>query len=235
MVYTINDKIKGTLDFFLNFSKVKEENNDLTKKNIELENKLLEYDKLKEENDRLREVLNFKDSKNNYDYLGCEIIGYSGESFSNGYIIDKGENDGLKKGMVIISNKGLVGQIASTGSNWAIVQSLLNENIAVSVMINSTRETTGILKGYITHSNDNLTKVTNLPIDSAIKEGDVIVTSGLGQIYPKEVRVGEVISVETDEIKVMKTAIVKPFVDFNWLEELFVVIPKETREIKYDN
>ncbi|MPM08890.1 Cell shape-determining protein MreC [bioreactor metagenome] len=137
--------------------------------------------------------------------------------------------------MVIISNKGLVGQIASTGSNWAIVQSLLNENIAVSVMINSTRETTGILKGYITHSNDNLTKVTNLPIDSAIKEGDVIVTSGLGQIYPKEVRVGEVISVETDEIKVMKTAIVKPFVDFNRLEELFVVIPKETREIKYDN
>ncbi|KLE16975.1 rod shape-determining protein MreC [Clostridium sp. C8] len=235
VVYTINDKIKGTLDFFLNFSKVKEENNDLTKKNIELENKILEYDKLKEENDRLREVLNFKDSKNNYDYLGCEIIGYSGESFSNGYIIDKGENDGLKKGMVIISNKGLVGQIASTGSNWAIVQSLLNENIAVSVMINSTRETTGILKGYITHSNDNLTKVTNLPIDSAIKEGDVIVTSGLGQIYPKEVRVGEVISVETDEIKVMKTAIVKPFVDFNRLEELFVVIPKETREIKYDN
>ncbi len=235
VVYTINDKIKGTLDFFLNFSKVKEENNDLTKKNIELENKLLEYDKLKEENDRLREVLNFKDSKNNYDYLGCEIIGYSGESFSNGYIIDKGENNGLKKGMVIISNKGLVGQIASTGSNWAIVQSLLNENIAVSVMINSTRETTGILKGYITHSNDNLTKVTNLPIDSAIKEGDVIVTSGLGQIYPKEVRIGEVISVETDEIKVMKTAIVKPFVDFNRLEELFVVIPKETREIKYDN
>lgn len=235
VVYTINDKIKGTLDFFLNFSKVKEENNDLTKKNIELENKLLEYDKLKEENDRLREVLNFKDSKNNYDYLGCEIIGYSGESFSNGYIIDKGENNGLKKGMVIISNKGLVGQIASTGSNWAIVQSLLNENIAVSVMINSTRETTGILKGYITHSNDNLTKVTNLPIDSEIKEGDVIVTSGLGQIYPKEVRIGEVISVETDEIKVMKTAIVKPFVDFNRLEELFVVIPKETREIKYDN
>ena len=234
VVYSINDKIKGTLDFFLNFSKIKEENEELTKENIDLENKLLEYDKLKEENDRLREVLNFKNSKNNYDYLGCEIIGYSGESFSSGYVIDKGENDGLKKDMIVISNKGLVGQVTSTGSNWAIVQSLINENIAVSVMVNSTRETTGILKGYVTHSNQNLTKVTNLPIDSAIKEGDVIVTSGLGQIYPKEVRVGEVISVETDEIKVMKTAIVKPFVDFNRLEELFVVIPKETREIKYD-
>ena len=235
VVYSINDKIKGTLDFFLNFSKIKEENEELTKENIDLENKLLEYDKLKEENDRLREVLNFKNSKNNYDYLGCEIIGYSGESFSRGYVIDQGANDGLKKDMIVISNKGLVGQVTSTGSNWAIVQSLINENIAVSVMVNSTRETTGILKGYVTHSNQNLTKVTNLPIDSAIKEGDVIVTSGLGQIYPKEVRIGEVVSVETDEVKVMKTAIVKPFVDFNKLEELFVVIPKETREVKYDN
>lgn len=235
VVYSISDKVKGTLDFFLNFSTVKGENKELTKENVELKNKLLEYDKLKEENDRLREVLNFKNSKDNYDYIGTEIIGYSGESFSEGYIIDKGENDGLKKDMVVISDKGLVGQVTSTGSNWAIVQSLLNENIAVSVMVNSTRETTGILKGYVTRTNNGLTKVTNLPLDSEIKEGDVILTSGLGQIYPKEIRVGEVISVESDEIKVMKTAIVKPYVDFNKLEELFVIIPKETREVKYDN
>ena len=60
VVYNINDKIKGGLDFLLNFSKVKQENEELTKENIELKNKLLEYDKFKEENDRLREVLNFK-------------------------------------------------------------------------------------------------------------------------------------------------------------------------------
>lgn len=235
VVYSINDKIKGTLDFFLNFSKIKQENEELTKENIELQNKLLEYDTLKEENDRLREVLNFKNSKDNYSYVGTNIIGYSGESFSNGYIIDKGESDGILKGMVVISDKGLVGQVTSTGSNWAIVESLLNENIAVSVMVNSTRETTGILEGYVTRSNSGLTKVTNLPLDSEIKEGDVIVTSGLGQIYPKEIRIGEVISVESDEIKSMKTAIVKPYVDFDKLEDLFIIIPNETREVKYNN
>ncbi len=235
VVYSINDKIKGTLDFFLNFSKIKQENEELTKENIELQNKLLEYDTLKEENNRLREVLNFKNSKDNYSYVGTNIIGYSGESFSNGYIIDKGENDGILKGMVVISDKGLVGQVTSTGSNWAIVESLLNENIAVSVMVNSTRETTGILEGYVTRSNSGLTKVTNLPLDSEIKEGDVIVTSGLGQIYPKEIRIGEVISVESDEIKSMKTAIVKPYVDFDKLEDLFIIIPNETREVKYNN
>lgn len=235
VVYTINNKIKGGLDFLLNFSEVKEENEALTKENIELKNKLLEYDKFKEENERLREVLNFKNSKNNYDYIGCEIIGYNGENLSDGYIIDKGENDGIKKDMVVISDKGLVGQVTSTGSNWAIVESLLNENIAVSVMVDSTRETTGILKGYVSRTKSGLTKLTNLPLDSEVKEGDVILTSGLGQIYPKEIRIGEVVSVESDEIKVMKTAIVKPYVDFNKLEELFVIIPKETREVKYNN
>lgn len=234
VVYVASSKVKTTLDFFLNFSKVKNENKELTQKNIDLENKLLEYDRLKQENNNLREVLNFKNSKNDYDYLGCEIIGYSGESFSGGYTINKGEKDGLKKNMVVISDKGLVGQVTNVGKNWATVSTILNENIGVSVMISSTRETTGILKGNITNKNQNLAKVTNLPVDSAVKVGDAIVTSGLGQVYPKEIRIGEVTSVETDNVKVMKTATVKPYVDFNKLEELFVVIPKETRDVKYD-
>lgn len=234
-IYSITNGVKGTLDFFLNFSEVKEENVNLTKENIELKNKLLEYETLKEENDRLKEVLNYKESKSDYDYIGCEIIGYSGGSFLKGYIINRGENDGLQKDMIVISNKGLVGKITSTGSNWAIVQSILNENIAVSVMVNSSRENIGILKGYVTGSNKSITEISNIPMNSNIKEGDVIVTSGLGEVYPKEIRIGEVVKIETDEIKVTKTAIVEPYVDFDKLEDLFIVVPKDTREIKYKN
>jgi len=234
IMYSVNGNIKDSIDYFLNFKTVKEENTELTVENIELKNKLLEYETLKEENERLREVLNFKKNKDSYNYIGTEIIGYSGESFADGYIVDKGENDGIQKDMIVISNKGLVGKVTSAGSNWSIIQSIINKNIAVSVMANSTRETSGILKGY-TKSNDGyLTTVTNLPMDSKIKVGDAIVTSGLGQIYPKEIRIGEVISVETDEIKLMKTAVVKPYVDFTNLEELFIVAPKDTREIKYE-
>ncbi|MGL4773051.1 MAG: rod shape-determining protein MreC, partial [Clostridium sp.] len=91
----------------------------------------------------------------------------------------------------------------------------------------------GILRGYKDGKGNNLTKVTNLPMSSEIKPGDIILTSGHGQIYPKEIRIGEVVSVEEDKVKVMKNAIVKPFVDFNKLEELFIVAPKDTREIKY--
>ena len=234
VAYSINRGVKDFVDFFLNFSDVKEENKDLVKENRKLENQLAEYSNLAQENEELRKLLDFKDQRNNYDYIGTNIIGKSGNSILDGYIIDKGTNDGIEKGMVVIAADGLVGQVSSTGSNWSIVQCIINENIAVSVMAESTGENTGILKGYKDRTNNNLTKVYNLPVDSTIQEGDVILTSGLGMLYPKEIKVGKVVSVEEDKVKVMKSAVVEPFVDFNKLDDLFVIVPKDKREIKYN-
>lgn len=234
IVYKINDKIQSSVDFFMNFSKVKQENEELKLKNSELENQMIEYSTLKEENERLREILKFKDSKKNYDYVGVNIIGYSGGNVSQGYIIDKGTNDGIKKDMIVITHQGLVGKITDSESNYSIVETILNENMAVSVMVDSTRETTGILRGYKENKNEDLVKVYNLPVNSEIKEGDIILTSGLGMIYPKEIRIGEVISVEIDNVMVMKNAVVKPYVDFNKLEELFVVVPQDEINVKYN-
>lgn len=234
IVYKITDKVKETLDFFLNFSEIKAQNKELISKNQELENKLLTYSDLKAENDRLREVLNFTEERDNYNYIACDIIGYSGGNFLDGYIVNKGKNENIQKGMVVIAAQGLVGQVTSVGENWSIVQSLVNENIAVSVMVESTRDATGYLKGFKDSQNRNLAKVYDLPMDSEVKEGDIIMTSGVGMLYPKEIKIGEVISVEEDKVKVMKSAVVKPYVDFNKLEELFIVSPKDTREIKYN-
>ena len=235
IVYNINSRVKETVDFFLNFSEVKLENEELKKKNTKLANELIEYESLKDEVERLREALNFTESKNNYKYVGVNIIGYSGNSLSDGYIIDKGSNDGIAKNMVVVSSKGLVGKVTKVASNFAIVQSILNENIAVAVMDQQTREATGVLQGLSDKKDNNMPVVYNLPINSDVKEGDIIITSGLGKIYPKEIPVGTVVSVEEDNVKVMKSAVVEPFVNFNELEELFVVIPNSNiDEIEYN-
>ena len=233
-IYKGTNEIKETLDFFLNFSEVKAQNKQLINKNQELENTLSTYSDLKEENDRLRQVLDFAEERNNYNYIACDIIGYSGGNFLDGYIVNKGKNENIQKGMIVIAAQGLVGQVTNVGNTYSIIQSLANENIAVSVMVESTRDSTGYLKGFKDGKNANLAKVYDLPMDSEVKEGDVIITSGVGMLYPKEIRIGEVISVEEDEVKVMKSAVVKPYVDFNKLEELFIVSPKDTREIKYN-
>ncbi len=233
IAYTVNIKIKDFVDLCLNFSTVKEENSNLTKENSDLKKKLLEYSDLKQQNDQLRKVLNFKDSRDNYNYVATNIIGYAGGNILDGYIVDKGKNDGIEKGMIVIAADGLVGQVTSVGSNWSIIKSILNENIAVSVKVESTKENTGILRGYRGTNGNAECKVENLPMNSNIKEGDTIVTSGLGQIYPKDIMIGKVVSVEEDKVNVMKNAVVKPSVDFNKLEGLFIVVPKDKRDIKY--
>ena len=227
IIYNANDKLKESFDFFINFSQVKKENEELASKNAELENKLIEYNRMKEENTTLREMFDYSQANQNYNYLGCNIVGYSGGNISNGYIIDKGTNDGVKKDMVVITPAGLVGKVTKSESNYSIVQTILNENIAVASMVESTRETTGILQGITDNKKKNLTILSNVSIESEVKEGDVILTSGLGGMYPQEIRIGEVVSVEVDSVGIMKKAIVKPYVDFNKLEGLFVVVPKE--------
>ncbi len=227
IIYNANDKLKESFDFFINFSKVKQENEELAAKNAELENKLIEYNRMKDENQTLREMFEYSEANENYNYLGCNIVGYSGGNISNGYVIDKGTNDGVKKDMIVITPQGLVGKVTKAENSYSIVQTILNENIAVASMVESTRETTGILQGATDNKNKNLAVLSNIPIDSEIKEGDVILTSGLGGMYPKEIRIGEVVSVEIDTVGIMKKAVVKPYVDFNKLEGLFVVVPKE--------
>lgn len=233
LVYNANRGVKDFVDFFLNYSDVKEENKELAKENKKLQNKLTELSDSEETIARLQALLDFKNARSEYNYLGTNIIGYSGGNITNGYIVDRGTNDGVKKGMVVTASDGLLGQVSTVGSNWAIVQSISNENVSVAVMVESTRENTGILKGYKDSENNNLAKVTNLPMGSQVKEGDVILTSGLGEVYPSEMRIGEVVSVEVDRINVMKSAIVKPYIDLNKLEELVIIVPKDEREIKY--
>ncbi|MCM8710366.1 rod shape-determining protein MreC [Clostridium sp. SYSU_GA19001] len=232
VVYKSADTVKENLSSIFSFSKIKQENDELRRKNIELENKLIEYNSALKENESLRQMLDFKNQNSEYSYEGCNIIGKSGGNFLDGFIIDKGSKDNIRKGMVVITPRGLVGQITSTASNWAVVQSISNENIAVSGMVESTNET-GIVKGYKDADNKLLAKLYFLPQDSAVKKGDVILTSGYGNFYPKNIRIGQVVDIEEDKGKIMKNAIIEPYVDFNKLEELLIVIPKDIRDIKY--
>ena len=232
IIYKANDKLKGSLDFLINFSNVKQENQELREKNAELENKLVEYNRMKDENIQLRSMFDYSQANQNYNYLGCNIVGYSGGNISNGYIIDKGTNDGLKKDMIIITSVGLVGKITKADTNFSIVQTIMNENIAVAAMVESTRQTTGILQGGVNSKNEKLVTLSNIPMDSEIKEGDVILTSGLGGMYPKEIRIGEVISIDIDSVGIMKKALVRPYVDFDKLDGVFVVVPKEEINIE---
>ncbi|MCM0648962.1 rod shape-determining protein MreC [Clostridium swellfunianum] len=233
LIYKAGYAIKDSLGFVFNFTNVKKENETLKARNDELEQKAIERDSLMKENEALREALNYKNQYTEYNYIGSNVIGRSGGNFLNGFIIDRGTKDGIKKGMVVVTPKGLVGQVTSTASNWSKVESLSSENIAVSGMLESTNETIGIVRGYKDANNKFLAKLYYLHQDFKINKDDVILTSGSGNLYPKNIRIGKVIDIEEDKGRIMKNAIIEPYVDFNKLDQVLVVVPKDIREIKY--
>ncbi|GKU23388.1 rod shape-determining protein MreC [Clostridium folliculivorans] len=232
--YTLADKAKGGLDFFVNFSEVKKENEELKQKNIELENKLIEYGSLKAKNEELQGMLDFKSKKSSYNYVGVYIVAKPDFGVLNGYIINKGTNAGIAKDMIVMAPEGLVGKVVEANSNWSKVQTLTNLNFAAHAKVDNS-DISGIVRGYKNSDNEPLAILDLLPINSKINKGDIITTTGLGGMYPKDLRIGTVVSVEEDKVKVNKSAIIKPFVDFNKLEELYVVIPPDgnKEEIKY--
>jgi rod shape-determining protein MreC len=232
-LYNVTNSMKNSVGFIFNFSDVKKENEELKARNAELEKLLVDYNAIKGENARLSSMVNFKNSNANYDYVGCNVVSVSGSGYLDQFIIDRGSDDGIAKHMVAVTGEGLIGQVTFVSKNYSIVQTLSNENLAVSAMVESTNENNGILKGYKESGNSQLAKLYYLPIDSTIKAGDVILTSGLGGLYPKGIRIGTVISVEEDKGKVMKTALIKPFVELNKIQELFIVVPKNKIDVTY--
>lgn len=237
-IYKFNNGIKQFFSFIINFSEVKTENETLTKKNNDLENKLVEYDSLKEENANLRKEMNFKKNRSEYNYIGCDIIGKSGNETFQQFVLNRGSNDGIKKNMVALNSDGLVGQVIHVEKSWSIIQSLVNENMAVGGEIQGTKSNDevseeGMVKGYKNNSNSFLAKIYYLPVKSKIKKGDTILTSGIDNAYPKGIRIGKVISVSLDKGSVMKEAVIKPYVNFDRIEEVLIAVPKDQIDIKY--
>ena len=233
VIYSTNKRMESLIDFFLRYEDVKNENEKLLLENIELEAKLRSYDSLQQENEALREMFSIKNRQDQYEYLGTNVIGRTGGGIITSYIIDKGSDEGLKAGMAVMSQEGIVGQVTETAATWSVVETLSSENISIHVTTAEDKMNSGILEGHIGSGQKQMAKISYLPIDSTIKEGDAVVTSGLGRFYPPDFFIGEVVRVEEDKGNLMKTAIVETAVNFNDTRMLFVILPKNMEDVEY--
>lgn len=233
VVYNFGSTVKNSAGLLFNIASIKAENDELKGENEELKSNSTQNKLLRSENEKLREMMNFTKTNDEYEYIGVDIVGLSGNNFLDGYIINKGENDGIKKGMVAVTGKGLVGKVTTVNDNWSVVQSLCNENIAVAGYVLSTEESDGMVKGYKGNEDKFLAEITGISIDSKIKEGDTILTSGLGRLYPKGIEIGTVTEIYEDKAKVRKTAIIQPKVDFNKIDQLLIIVPKDIIDVEY--
>ncbi|MGB9839305.1 rod shape-determining protein MreC [Thermovenabulum sp.] len=211
-------KVTSIKDIFY----LKSQNEILKKKVDELSSYQKIYYELKTENEKLRRMLDLKERSYDYNLEAAEVIGRDPSNWFNILIIDKGTNSGVSKNMAVISEDGLVGYTVDVGNNWAKVLLIIDNRSSISAMIQRTRDN-GVIKGSVAPAPPGYLKMVYLPMDASVVNGDVVISSGLGGIVPKGIIIGKVEEVKKESDNLMKFAIVKPAVDFNKLEYVFVI------------
>jgi len=210
--------VQGTFQRYVFLINLEEENRMLKQKIAQLQEQNHRMKEMKLANERLRELLQFRE-KNSSSMIGAEVIGQDPSSWFKSVTIDKGERDGVKKGMAVISSAGVIGQILKTASHYAIVLLLTDYNSAIDSIVQRTRA-----KAIVEGKGENRCQLKYLLRADEVVVGDVVVTSGLGGNFPKGLMIGEVKKVDKKGHGVFQYAELVPSVDLTQLEEVFVIM-----------
>ena len=218
----IAENVRGFFSHFGDTASLKEENEKLKADIKQLESQNQRNQIYKEENERLRGMLDLKDTYKDFNLVAANVTGRDSSTWFLSLTIDKGTDDGLKMADTVITSDGLVGHITDIGNNWAMVTTILDSQSTVSVMVERT-EDFATVDGDIDLSAKGLCKMTYISKDSTITVGDMVKTSGLGGVYPKGINVGKVTKIHPENKGVSQYAEVEPSVDFNKVYEVFVI------------
>ncbi|MFA5500951.1 MAG: rod shape-determining protein MreC [Candidatus Omnitrophota bacterium] len=208
----------GALDSIAPFAALREENKILHDRLGLLTRMAEETQAIHDENERLRNLLNFKKIIP-YTSIVAQVVGRDPSNWSNSIIIDKGSSNGIKKNMAVMSTRGLVGRIVEPGKNYSKVLLITDPNLKVGIMIRRNRQ-----GGVMVGRPGGRCKIIYISLDSDARIGDKVITAGFGSVFPKGILIGEIEKVGREEGRLYKYAIVRPSQDLSKLEEVLCII-----------
>lgn len=166
----------------------------------------------------LAALVNFSRSNPENAYTAATVIGRDPSPFLHYIIIDKGSNQGLRRGMPVVTDQGLVGRVDAVIGSAARIQLITDPTSAVNVRLErADREAmlTGTVAGDLT--------LDLVPQDVSLEIGDVVLTSGLGGSYPRDLIIGQILTVRRRDSDLFQQAFVQPAVDFAQLKIVLVI------------
>lgn len=218
----VSEEVSDFLSYFKN-------KKDIMNKNYELDNKLMELERensklksLENENERLRNMLEFKDKNPGFNLLAGKVISKDTSNYYSTFLIDKGKKDGVQTNMPIVGSKGLIGYVVETSNTFSKVQTIIEGGSSVGCVVSRTGAT-AVTEGSTILLKDGLMRMIYVSKEMNLVEGDIIETSGLGQIYPEGIAIGRIKEIEMDNITKSQYAIIKPVEDFEFIREIFVI------------
>lgn len=217
-------EIEDFFAYFQDIDELRKENEALKAEVEELRRQNREYSELKAKNDELRRALNLKAEFADYTITGANIIAVEPGNWFSVFKVDVGEQDGIRADFpVVTGSRGLVGRVLDTDKSTSNIQTIIDEESAVSGWIAKPGGGHAIVKGDLELKQEGLCKLIYIPIEVDIEVGDIVETSGVGGIYPKGIEIGKVIEVRKTNSELGRYAIIQPTADFRRLEEVFIL------------
>lgn len=170
------------------------------------------------QSDILYTLLDFARTNPEHEYVAATVIGREISPFLQYVIIDKGSNDGLRHGMPVVTQQGLVGRIDALISDAARIQMITDANSTVNVKL-QTAGVEGLVRGSVTGE----ISLDMVPVDIEVQIGDILMTSGLGGTYPANIFVGQIFSMQSKQNVLFQTGSIQPVVDFSNLSAVLVI------------
>lgn len=198
------------------FKSLQAENDHLKEENARLRQETYHASEGLQELARLHTLVRF-DDKWDFPIITARVVGHNPGRFLTTLVINRGTHHGVKDNMPVFSMNGLVGKISKAMMTHSRVQLLTDPNLKLSVLERRTR-----VVGFLESMDGRLLSAL-IPSHAGVAEGDTLITSGLGGIFPKGIPVGTVHKVRKADLDVMSLMDVEPFQEFSTLEELFVM------------
>jgi len=214
-------QIKHIVSMPVSLYKAAERNKALEQQVEQLQSEIVVLNEYKAENQRLKELLDYKQvMAQKYDLLVASVIARDPDNWFATVTLDRGSRDGVRENMAVLTHQGLVGRVINVTEGNCEVLLITDPRSGVGALIQETR-TPGIVEGNV--GSTGTARIIHIPNDAQVAEGQLVVTSGDGSIYPKGIPIGRIVSVSNESAGLFKRADIQPFAKMYQLEEVFIV------------
>lgn len=209
-------------DFFTaprDITTLRQQNAELQNDVAELQAQVIQLQQQVGETQVLAALVDFSRARPENTYRAAAVIGRDPSPFLHYVIINRGSNDGILRGMPVVTDQGLVGRVDAVIADAARVQLITDPASSVNVRLQNAEEE-GSLAGSVT--GDVVMQL--IPQDAVVETGDLVLTSGLGGGYPSDLIVGQVVNIRSRDFDLFQQATIQPVVDFNRLQIVLVIV-----------
>ncbi|MBQ3928647.1 MAG: rod shape-determining protein MreC [Clostridia bacterium] len=208
---------------------LQQEINRLEKENRDLTAKLVDYYDVKKQNEELQRFYNIKKDNKDFSLLPAIVISRDPNENFYGFTIDKGTLDGVEMYDPVMTENGLVGSVTEVSPKSCKVTTILSPDIKVGALDKRTDDS-GIVCGKAANADDGITAMINITEQNTAEKGDIVVTSGYGGVYPKNLRIGKIRQLTLDDYTGMPTALIEPFEDVRNVSSVVVIIDFDSND-----